>query len=94
MQKKGNADFAVVRRCGDHGKCTASDQATCRPGPSSISVQTLHHVVYLPGQVIAGNLKQTAEELAQNSRNAGCEHDLRRAFAEPTFLHRLRDGNE
>lgn len=71
------AGCAEERQCGFRGcsadaAITANVQALIKQHddlgpPNSISVQTLHHVVYLSGQVIAGEMKQTAEALAQNS---------------------------
>jgi osmotically-inducible protein OsmY len=71
------AGCAEERQCGFRGcsadvTITANVQALIKQHddlgpPNAIYVQTLDHVVYLSGQVTEGNMKQTAEALAQNS---------------------------
>lgn len=71
----GLSGCATYEKCGVEGcagdrKITADvhaalDQHPQLGAPNSINVQTLNHVVYLTGHVSAGEMRSTAESVAQ-----------------------------
>ena len=68
----GVAAAATCGACGDDAQIETSIKASFQKlpylgAPNSIQVQTLHHVVYLTGEVSTGLMSRTAAEIAHGT---------------------------